>query len=157
MPDMLVKLYKLPDGRELYKKLESEGIRILRPMTPNKGKVAEWVREQFGDGWADEISAAFTRQPVGCFIAYDINEKRILGFAGYECTYKDFFGPTGVDESMRGRGIGGALLLRCMEALRDEGYGYAIIGSAGPTEFYKKMLGAIPIEDSSPGIYSDLI
>ena len=157
MPDMLVKLYALPDSSALYKKLADEGIKIMRPMTPNKSKVTEWVREFFGDGWSDEISAAFTRHPVSCFIAYDVNEKKILGFAGYECTYKDFFGPTGVDPAARGRGIGGALLLRCMEAMRDEGYGYAVIGSAGPVDFYNKMLGATVIEDSIPGIYKDLI
>lgn len=157
MPDMLVKLYELPDSSALYKKLESQGIKIIRPMTPNKTKVVEWVRTQFSDGWADEISAAFTKFPVSAFIAYDVNEKKILGFAGYDCTYRDFFGPTGVDETQRGKGIGGALFLRCMEAMRDEGYGYAIIGSAGPVDFYSKMAGATPIENSSPGIYKELI
>lgn len=154
---MLVKLYELPDSSALYKKLESQGIKIIRPMTPNKTKVVEWVRTQFSDGWADEISAAFTKFPVSAFIAYDVNEKKILGFAGYDCTYRDFFGPTGVDETQRGKGIGGALFLRCMEAMRDEGYGYAIIGSAGPVDFYSKMAGATPIENSSPGIYKELI
>ena len=157
MPDMLVRLYDLPDSSAKYKKLEENGIKIIRPMTPNKTKVVEWVRGQFGDGWADEISAAFTHFPVSCFIAYDVNEKKILGFAGYDCTYRDFFGPTGVDESARGKGIGGALFLRCMEAMRDEGYGYAVIGSVGPAEFYKKTVGATVIENSDPGIYKELI
>ena len=157
MPDMLVKLYDLPESDSLYKKLENEGIKIIRPMTPNKNKVVEWVRSNFGDGWSDEISAAFTHFPVSCFIAYDVNKKEILGFAGYDCTYKDFFGPTGVSESARGKGIGGALFVRCMEAMRDEGYGYAVIGGVGPAEFYKKMAGATIIEDSDPGIYKDLI
>ncbi len=156
MPDMLVKLYRLPDGSAAYAKLKEQGIKIMRPMTPNKTRVVEWVRENFGDGWADEISTAFTRFPVSCFIAYDENKKKILGFAGYDCTYKDFFGPTGVSAAARGKGIGGALLLRCMEAMRDEGYGYAVIGGVGPAEFYKKMLGATLIEDSDVGIYEDL-
>ncbi|MBP5231616.1 MAG: GNAT family N-acetyltransferase, partial [Clostridia bacterium] len=62
-----------------------------------------------------------------------------------------------VEESLRGRGIGGALLLRCLEAMRDEGYGYAIIGGAGPVDYYRKVCGAEIIEDSVPGIYKDLI
>ncbi len=157
MPDMLVKLYDLRDNREQYKKLEDAGIKIIRPMTPNKTKVVEWVRETFFDGWADEISMAFTHFPVSCFIAYDVNEKKILGFAGYDCTYRNFFGPTGVDLAARGKGIGGALFLRCMEAMRDEGYGYAIIGGAGPVDFYKKIANAIVIEDSVPGIYKELL
>ena len=64
MPDMLVKLYELPESREVYSALAEKGIKIIRPMTPNKTKVVEWVREHFHDGWADEISAAFTRHPV---------------------------------------------------------------------------------------------
>lgn len=157
MPDMLVKLYDLGDYSDIYKKLADEGIRIIRPMTPNKTKVSAFVRKTFSDGWADEIETAFTRFPVSCFIAYDDNEKKIVGFAGYDCTFKDFFGPTGVDPNYRNKGIGSALLLRCFEAMRDEGYGYAIIGSAGPVEYYKKVCGAVVIENSSPGIYKELI
>lgn len=157
MPDMLVKLYNLPDTTELYKKLLDQKIRIIRPMTPNRDKVSSWIEENFGIGWANEIEAAFTRHPVSCFIAYDQEKKEILGFAGYDCTAKDFFGPTGVREDQRHRGIGGALLLRCLEAMRDEGYGYAIIGSAGPVDYYHKVCGAEIIEGSIPGIYYELI
>ena len=157
MPDMLVKLYNIGDNSNLYKRVENEGIRIIRPMTPNKAKVSAFARATFSDGWANEIETAFTRFPVSCFIAYDVKEKKIVGFAGYDCTYKDFFGPTGVDPTYRSKGIGSALLMRCFEAMRDEGYGYAIIGSAGPVEYYKKCCGATVIEDSSPGIYKELI
>ncbi|MDL2287540.1 GNAT family N-acetyltransferase [Eubacteriales bacterium OttesenSCG-928-G02] len=157
MPDLLVKLYELPDSSELYKKLAEDGIKLIRPMTPNKYKVHDFIVKHFGDGWANEIDTAFTRFPVSCFIAYDVNSKEILGFAGYDCTYKAYFGPTGVDEKQRGRGIGKALLMKCMEALRDDGYAYGIIGSAGPVDFYAKCCGATVIEGSSPGIYANLI
>lgn len=157
MPDMLVKLYDLPDSRELYATLEAQNIKIIRPMTPNKNKVHDFVLKFFSEGWANETDTAFTRFPVSCFVAYDTVEKKIVGFAGYDCTYKAFFGPTGVDPAYRGRQIGRALLMRCMEALRDEGYGYGIIGSAGPVNFYSKCCGAVVIEGSIPGIYASLI
>ncbi|MFA6730468.1 MAG: GNAT family N-acetyltransferase [Eubacteriales bacterium] len=157
MPDLLVKLYELSDNSELYKSLLDKGIRIVRPMTPNKKKVYDFILKHFREGWASEIDTAFTRFPVSCFVAVDIETKEILGFGGYDCTYKGYFGPTGVAEDKRGLGIGKALLLRCLEALRDEGYAYAIIGSAGPVDFYKKVCSAIVIEGSSPGIYSSLI
>jgi hypothetical protein len=35
------------------------------------------------------------------------------------------------------------------------GYAYAIIGGAGPTEFYAKECGATIIPNSVPGIYTD--
>lgn len=157
MPDMLVKLYELKDNSELYKKLEEKGVQIIRPMTPNKYKVHKFITEHFSEGWASEVDTAFTRFPVSCFIAVDKETKEILGFAAYDCTYRDFFGPTGVDESKRKLGIGRALLLKCLEAMRDEGYGYAIIGSAGPTDYYGKCCGATIIEGSVPGIYASLI
>ncbi len=68
-----------------------------------------------------------------------------------------FFGPTRVLDSERGKGIGKALLLRSLRAMRDEGYVYAIIGGVGPAEFYEKCVGATLIEGSTPGIYRDLL
>lgn len=157
MPDLLVKLYDLPDGRATYERLERDGVRLFRPMTPNRDKVLQWIEAQFGIGWANETATAFAHTPVSCFVAVETETKRILGFAAYDCTAPDFFGPTGVDESARKRGIGGALLLKCLEALREEGYGYAVIGSAGPVDFYRKVCGAEVIPESSPGIYKNLL
>ncbi len=34
-----------------------------------------------------------------------------------------------------------------------KGYAYAVIGWAGPTEFYEKTVGATIIEGSEPGIF----
>ncbi len=41
--------------------------------------------------------------------------------------------------------------------LGKEGYAYAIIGGAGPTEFYTKAVGAVAIEGSTPGIYRGVL
>jgi hypothetical protein len=38
-----------------------------------------------------------------------------------------------------------------------KGYGYAIVGHAGPTEFYRKTVGAIDIADSTPGVYKGML
>ena len=157
MADLLVKLYNLPDSAPVYEKVAKEGVRIFRPMTPNRDKVLQWIEQRFGIGWANETAAAFTHTPVSCFIAVDEATKEILGFAAYDCTAPDFFGPTGVDVAARMKGIGGALLLHCLEALREEGYGYAIIGSAGPVDYYRRVCGAEVIPDSTPGIYRDLL
>jgi len=81
----------------------------------------------------------------------------VIGFAGHECTRKAFFGPTGVAEDERGRGIGTALLIASLWGLRELGYVYAVIGNAGPVDFYERAIGAIVIPDSEPGIYVDLL
>ena len=155
MPDMLVKLYDLPSLAPECKRMGKQGILIRRPLPAESGKVLGFVQERFGDGWTNECTVCFARQPVRCFIAQ--REKRILGFACYDATAPNYFGPTGVLEEMRGNGIGRALLLHSLYALREEGYGYAIIGWAGPVSFYEKCCGATVIPDSEPGLYRDML
>ena len=162
MPDMLVKLYALPDGRAAEEKLAAEGIRIKRVMPPDTGKAFRYIERSFSESCAYEACSAIAHTPGGLFAA--VREKpeggrggEIVGFAAYDATARGFFGPTGVSPELRGKGVGTALLLLCLHAMRAEGYGYAIIGGAGPVEYYKKVCGAIPIEGSSPGIYADLI
>ena len=155
MPDMLVNLYRLPSNQENIEKLKEKGIRIERALAPNRHKAMAFARENFGEGWASEVSAAFSNNPVTCYIA--IRDHEVLGFACYDATAKDYFGPTGVKESERGQGIGLALLLQSLEGLKEAGYGYGIIGSAGPVHFYEKCCGAQVIENDQPNIYSRMI
>jgi len=90
---------------------------------------------------------------LSCFIA--VQDGKIIGFACYDVTAKGFFGPTGVTAEARGQGVGRALLLATLHGLAEMGYAYAIIGGAGPVDFYRKAVGAIEIEGSEPGIYRD--
>ena len=151
MPDLLVNLLKLPSLDQL--KDEEVNIRRARPfeITP----VREFIEKNFSVAWADEISVGFANKPVTVVIA--TRQGRVIGFAGYECTRKAFFGPTGVAEGERGSGIGTALLIASLWGLRELGYVYGIIGGAGPVEFYQRAVGAIVIPDSQPGIYKDLL
>ena len=52
--------------------------------------------------------------------------------------------------------MGALVLLRCLEAMREMGYGYAIIGGVGPTEFYEKVCDAFVIPGSDVGVYKPL-
>ncbi|MDA8245102.1 MAG: GNAT family N-acetyltransferase, partial [Elusimicrobia bacterium] len=63
----------------------------------------------------------------------------------------------GVDRSLKIKGLGTALLLRTLEAMRDAGYGYAAVGWAGPVDFFRKTVGATVIEGSEPGVYKGLV
>lgn len=156
MPDMLVKLYELPElPRQRMAQLAEEGVRFRRAIAPEKSLVVSWVRRHFSEAWANETDVAFSRQPVTCLLALQQNE--LLGFACYEATCKNFFGPTGVHEAHRGRGLGKILLLQALHAQRELGYGYAIIGGAGPTAFYEKACAAQLIEGSQPGIYRGML
>ncbi len=153
--DMLVKLYELPDSKIVSERLHKIGITTRRALVPEKHKVVAWVRNAFSEAWASEVEVAFSRQPVSCFIA--VQQKNILGFACHDATFPNFFGPTGIDPNTRRNGIGTALLLACLEAMKQQGYGYAIIGGVGPADFYQKVVGAVPIEGSQPGVYRGLL
>jgi len=155
MQDMLVRLYDLPDHTLLMKKLYSEGFSIRRPLAAEKSIVVEWITKHFGTGWASEAEVSFSYQPITCFIA--IQNGQVLGFACYDSCYRNFFGPTGVDEKFRGKGIGKALLMECLVAMKSQGYAYAIIGGVGPAEFYTKAVGAVLIQGSNPGIYQGIM
>ncbi len=151
MGDMLVKLYDLP----AFCSNEINGIIIKRAIAPEKIPVCLWVRENFSQAWAGECENAFSKTPSTCFIA--VKDGKILGFACYDTTAKGFFGPIGVSSSERKSGIGKALLLAALDQMKADGYGYAIIGWAGPQDFFIKNCKAVPIERSEPGIYRHMV
>lgn len=155
MSDMLVNLYQLPDSAPFYQRVEEAGIRIVRALSPNQHVILDFIREEFGEGWASETQGAFANNPITCYIA--IKDHKVIGFADFDATARGYFGPTGVKESERNQGIGAALLLKCLEAMREDGYGYAIIGSAGPIHFYEQCCGARVIENDKPNVYSRMI
>lgn len=155
MPDLLVNLLKLPPPQPLLDQLKDASVQIRRAQPFEITHVRQFIEEHFSIAWADEVSVGFAYKPVSVYIA--TRNAQVIGFAAYECTRKSFFGPTGVIEGERGRGIGKALLIATLWGLRELGYVYAIIGGAGPVEFYQETVGAIVIPDSEPGIYTDLL
>lgn len=150
MADLLVNLLKLPKREQT-----SAEFVVQRPQPFELSLVRSFIAENFSPKWADEIAIGFARQPVSVFVA--TIDRELIGFAGYECTRRAFFGPMGVLDSAQSKGAGKALLLASLWALREMGYVYAIIGAAGPVRFYQKTVGAIVIPDSEPGIYTDLL
>ena len=150
---MLVNLLRLPPIATALEELRGNGVVVRRARPWELSAVRGFVAEHFARSWADEISVGLVRQPSTVFVA--LREGRLVGFAAYECTRRDFFGPTGVIESERGRGLGRALLLASLWGMRELGYAYAVIGGVGPAEFYERAVGARLIPDSEPGVYAD--
>ena len=148
MSDLLVRLYDLPDPA---KDRPVAGVMVRRALPPERARVLTWVERTFNERWASECAVALSGHPITTWIA--VRDNAIVGFACAEATAKGFFGPTGVAEAERGKGIGVALLLAALRGMREAGYAYAIIGSAGPADFYAKHCGAIEIPDSTPGMY----
>ena len=149
MADLLVNLLKLP----AFDTAAEQAFRVRHAQPWELTPVRHFVETNFSRNWADEMSVGFARQPVSVFVA--MIEGELVGFAAYECTRRGFFGPTGVIPAARSQGIGKALLLASLSALREMGYVYAIIGAAGPVDFYQKAVGGIVIPGSEPGIYTN--
>lgn len=153
MSDMLVKLFSLPSPEPAVSALLEKGIRIKKALSPDRSKVVDFVRENFQQTYVDEVKCAFANNPVSCYIA--TRDKKIIGFACYDATARDFFGPTGVLESQRNQGVGRALLLKSLASMEEMGYAYAIIGwpAQSAIPFYEKCVGAVMIDDPGSGVY----
>lgn len=154
MSDLLVRLYDLPQF-EAEAKVAAAGIMVRRAIPPERQVVLDWIEAHFPGGWSSEAALALSSLPITCWVA--VKDGEMLGFACHDATAKGFFGPTGVSEAARGRGIGEALLIATLKGMRETGYAYAVIGDPGPVEFYQKRLDALEIPKSAPGIYLGML
>jgi GNAT superfamily N-acetyltransferase len=111
---------------------------VQRVSRANRERVLEFVAKEFGPAWRFECENAGDRL---FFIEHD---GVIAGFAAHDANNRGlgFFGPTGVAESMRGRGFGTLLLRASLADLRSLGYTRVIIPWTDAIEFYAKACGA---------------
>jgi predicted N-acetyltransferase YhbS len=86
-------------------------------------------------------------------VVIDTQSGYLAGFCAWDCTALGFLGPVGVDKKYRNRGLGRAVTVEVLYSMKEQGYGYAVVGDAGPVEFFKSSCGATVIPDSTPGIY----
>lgn len=152
--DLLVNLHsrKLDELRQRAEGVEAT---IRTALPPEQHIIKDWVSRHFSEYWVSEVSAAMAHQPPGCLIA--VVDGELVGFACWDATARGFFGPTGVSEDQRGKGIGLALFHHALAAMKAHGYAYAVIGSAGPVDFYVKASGAMPIPSDKEDIYQGLL
>ena len=141
--DMFVKLYNIPHSHDIEENLLKSGIRIKKAFAPERSRIIAFARTCAKDDYSDEVQAAFSNNPVTCYIA--AREKELISFACYKAAARNFFGPMAVLESERKKGCRKALLLKSLESMRELGYAYAIIGwpANSAVSFYKKCVGAI--------------
>ena len=140
--DMICNLYTLPRSYEL-----PDGIRIKRVFAGDMPEVLGFVRDTFYEGWVSEAQKAIFASK--CFVATKGGD--VVGFACFDSTALGYFGPIGVDQSVRGMGVGRALLLETLYTMRAVGYGHAVIGWVGDAKpFYEKTVGAVMIPGADP-------
>ena len=107
------------------------------PPATRRKEVLAFIEKTFGPIWRFEASK-------GATIFHVEDRGEIVGFSTHEANNRGlgFFGPTGVAESHRGRGLGRELLLASLADLRRLGYDRAVIPWTDAIEFYRKTCGA---------------
>ena len=143
MADLLVPLYGLPQLRGV------DGVLTARPLPHQAPRVLRFIEDTFSAAWAAESGVAFQAMPPTMHVSSDEGTGKILGFCCWDCTARGLLGPVGTVEQARGRGIGRELVLKVLNSMREAGYAYAVVGDAGPVEFFQKICNAYPIPDSS--------
>ena len=149
--DLLIKLYDMTFEEHFSENLINRDAVLRKPIGPDRSAIISWAKQHFPALWLGEIERALANTPCSCFIAQQ--GSALLGFACYDATALGYFGPVGVIEEARGKGIGGSLTKACLLDMRLKGYGYAIVGMADAIEFYRKIAAVIEIPGSDPGIY----
>ncbi|WP_164669512.1 GNAT family N-acetyltransferase [Virgibacillus doumboii] len=131
-------------GAYTFPNITSNAVRKVNKSDENN--LVHFVEKNFSKGWSQTIREGFSSKEPTIYIALD-TQGDIIGFAAFDVykNKKGYFGPMGVTQSNRIKGIGYSLLHYCLKDMRDIGYEYAIIGGAGPMEFYEKACGAVVI------------
>ena len=142
--NMTVDLQRAPlDTIADEQRLAAAGVTIRRARADDESRLTEWIRT-FGGQWHAEAAGALGRQPAGCHVAVrgEGEQAEFVGFACHGANRRAWFGPMGTAESMRGQGVGGVLLRRCLADQRTAGLRHASIGWTGPIRFYSRSVGA---------------
>ena len=111
---------------------------VQRVSDATRDRVLAFVKKHFGNSWRFECENAGPRL---FFVEHD---GEIAGFAAHDANNRGlgFFGPTGVAESMRGRGFGTLLLHASLADLRAMGYTRVVIPWTEAIGFYAKACAA---------------
>ncbi|HEX8953849.1 MAG TPA: GNAT family N-acetyltransferase [Polyangia bacterium] len=122
--------------------IDVTGYEIRRVEPTDRAVLLDWIARAFAPIWAFEVAraadgprravhAAFCAGAPVAFAAADGNNQGL-----------GWFGPAGTDPAHRGKRLGEALLVRCLEDVR--GLPEAgVIAWIGPKEFYRKTVGAV--------------
>ena len=119
------------------------GYRIARLDANDRPRVLDWIARAFASVWAYEVAHAADGPRHAVHVAFDASGAPVA-FAAADGNNRGlgWFGPAGTDPAHRGKRLGEALLVRCLEDVR--GLPEAgVIAWIGPKAFYAKTVGAV--------------
>lgn len=103
-------------------KLNSEGVTFETFRPERTLPLLDHLRECFPGDWQRYLRESMVRKTMGHFergeIYVAMHNGKCLGFCQHE---NERFGPFGVDDKERGRGIGAVLLLKCLHGMKAKG------------------------------------
>ncbi|MDZ7341487.1 MAG: GNAT family N-acetyltransferase [candidate division KSB1 bacterium] len=115
--------------------LAREHIFIRRATQDDWPLVEELIVNHF-KAWLPEIRTTYQNNPISLHIAE--YHGKIEAFSAYDANNLNtgWFGPMGTNPILRGKGIGGILLKRCLNDMKKQGHKVSIIPWVGPIPFY---------------------
>ncbi|MDB4964574.1 MAG: GCN5-related N-acetyltransferase [Myxococcales bacterium] len=119
-----------------------EGYAIHRVEPAERASLLGWIASRFAPVWAFEVARALDGPRRAVHAAWRAGTPVAFAAADGNNQGLGWFGPAGTDPAHRGRRLGEALLVRCLEDVRglpDAG----VIAWIGPKMFYAKTVGAV--------------
>ncbi|MTH52315.1 GNAT family N-acetyltransferase [Bacillus mangrovi] len=134
--DLIVHLDRLKDFQ--YARTD-----IRRAIYKDVPAIKAFILREFGERWLrilSDLDKENTNLPI--YIAE--HNGTLTGFACYDIVRgrKGLFGPMGTAADSRFKSIGKDMLYTCLLEMKHFGYEFAVIGQAGPIEFYERACGA---------------
>jgi predicted N-acetyltransferase YhbS len=140
--DMTVDLLTAPlDTHAAEERLRSAGIVIRRADAADDGPLQASLAAIWIPDWIAALTAALRDGHGGLHVA--LQGERYVGFCAYGVNRLHETGPLGTSPDLRGLGIGGTLIKRCLADLRDRGLSTADLSWAGPLSYFSRTLNAV--------------
>jgi GNAT superfamily N-acetyltransferase len=121
--------------------LHAKGIEIRRAIMGDRDDLMKLL-EKHWKAWIPEVDRTLLNYPITLHVA--TYQNRIVGFSAYDGNNLNtgWFGPMGTDPALQRKGIGGVLLMRCLQDIKAQGHRFAVIPWVDPVRFYTHYAGA---------------
>jgi len=109
---------------------------IIRRALPADRDATMNLLSQFFPAWIPEVAQTFKNQPISLHVA--LVRGGVEAFSAYDANNFNtgWFGPMGTNPQKRGLGVGGVLLKRCLQDMKNQGHKVSIVPWVGPIPFY---------------------
>ncbi len=122
--------------------IDVTGYDIRRVDQTDRAALLDWIARSFAPVWAFEVGRAADGPRRAVHAAWQNGTPVAFAAADGNNQGLGWFGPAGTDPAHRGKRLGEALLVRCLEDVR--GLPEAgVIAWIGPKPFYAKTVGAV--------------